>query len=139
MTPLTYPATITQAAEGDYVVRFADVPEALTGDGAYEAAAALAGDALSEALAGYLAAGEPLPPTRPAGRGEIDVPVDPALAARAMLIAAMAAQKISNVALAQRLGKDEKVVRRIVAGQSASFALTLEALRAVGVRPALAA
>lgn len=138
MIPMTYPATITQAPEGDVVVRFRDVPEALTGGTTYEEAAGLASDALAVALKGYLEAGLPLPAAGPAQPGEVDVPVDPALAARAMLIAAMTEQRLSNVALAQRLGKDEKAVRRIVSGQSASFALTLAALRCVGIRPALA-
>ncbi len=139
MTPMTYPAMIAQAPEGDFVVRFRDVPQALTGGATREEASELATDALAVALEGYLEAGLSFPLAGPARTGEIDVPVDPALAARAMLIAAMAEQRLSNVALAQRLGKDEKTVRRIVSGQSASFALTLAALRAVGIRPALAA
>lgn len=138
MTPMTYPATITREPEGDFVVRFRDVPEALSGGTTHEEAAGLASDALTVALEGYLEAGQPLPVAALARPGEIDVAVDPALAARAMLIAAMAEQRLSNVALAQRLGKDEKAVRRIIAGQSASFALTLAALRCVGIQPALA-
>lgn len=67
------------------------------------------------------------------------MPVEPALAARAMLIAAMAERRISNVALAQMIGRDEKAVRRIASGKSASFGLTLLAPRAVGIRSALAA
>lgn len=139
MTPLTYPATLTREPEGDFVVRFRHVPEALTADATRDGAAALAADALASALAGYLDAGRPLPTVDATRPDEIDVPIEPALAARAMLIAAMAAQRITNVALAQRMGKDEKAVRRIVAGQNASFALTLAALREVGIRPALAA
>ena len=139
MTPMTYPAMIAQAPEGDFVVRFRDVPQALTGGATREEASELATDALAVALEGYLEAGRSFPSASLAQADEIEVAVDPALAARAMLIAAMAEQRLSNVALAQRLGKDEKTVRRIVSGQSASFALTLAALRAVGIRPALAA
>ena len=139
MTPMTYPATIIQAPEGDFVVRFRDVPEALTGAATAVAAGLLAADALAVALEGYLEAGRAFPASSLTLPDEIEVAVDPALAARAMLIAAMAEQRLSNVALAQRLGKDEKAVRRIVSGRSASFALTLAALRAVGIRPALAA
>ena len=139
MTPMIYAAAITQAPEGDFVVRFRDVPQALTGGATREEAAGLAVDALAAALEGYLEGGLALPAASPARAGEIDVPIEPALAARAMLIAAMAEQRLSNVALAQRLGKDEKTVRRIVSGRNASFALTLAALRTVGIRPALAA
>lgn len=48
-------------------------------------------------------------------------------------------QGLSKVGLATRLGRDEKTVRRILAGQNVSLDLILDALRAVGVRPALAA
>lgn len=116
-----------------------DPAEALTGAATPAEAGALAADALAAALDGYLEVGRTFPSASLTLPDEIEVAVDPALAARAMLIAAMAEQRLSNVALAQRLGKDEKAVRRIVSGRSASFALTLAALRAVGIRPALAA
>lgn len=66
------------------------------------------------------------------------MPVEPAVAARLLLLRAMNAQQLNKVGLAQRMGKDEKVVRRILAGQNVSLDLILDALRAVGVRPALA-
>lgn len=49
----------------------------------------------------------------------------------------MGEQGISNVALAKRINRDEKAVRRILSGKSASFSLTMDALKAVGLRPAL--
>lgn len=128
-----------QAPEGDFIVRFREVPEALTGGATREEAIGMAADALATALDGYLEAGRNFPAASSTRHDEIEVPVDPALAARAMLIVAMAEQRLSNVALAQRLGKDEKTIRRILSGRSASFGLTLAALRCVGIRPALAA
>jgi hypothetical protein len=37
------------------------------------------------------------------------------------------------------MGRDEKVIRRIISGKGASLDLTLQALRAVGIRAPLAA
>ena len=139
MQTWVYPATITKFAPGDFVVRFPDVPEATTGGETVEESLSLASDALEEAILAYLAHGRAVPEPRGARRGEYSVVLDPATAARVMLIRAMAEQKLSKVALAARMKQDEKVVRRILAGKNASFRLTLAALRAVGVHPALAA
>ncbi|HZK99279.1 MAG TPA: hypothetical protein VFC47_05220 [Caulobacteraceae bacterium] len=49
----------------------------------------------------------------------------------------MNAQGLTNVALARRMNRDEKAARRILSGRRASFALTLEALKALELRPAL--
>ena len=148
MTPLTYFAYIHEAEPGAWLVRFYDVPEAITQGESLEEAQAAAPDALAAALEGYIELGHPLPTRadiRPADAApgyriiEVEVAVDPPIAARAMLVEAMRAQGLNKVALAQRIGRDEKVVRRILAGKGASFELTMQALKAVGVRPALAA
>lgn len=60
------------------------------------------------------------------------VPLNPAVAARVLLTQAMAEQGLTKVALAARLHVDEKAVRVILLNR------TLDALRAVGIRPALA-
>lgn len=132
-----YPAVVRDEG-GEFVVTFPDVPEAVTGAATEPEARLLAADALAAAVEGLLAAGRPLPPPREAGDGEFDVALDMPLAARAAIGEAMAAQGLSKVALAVRMNRDEKVVRRILAGQNASLALMGEALRALGVRPALA-
>ncbi len=139
MQTWAYPATITEFAPGDLVVRFPDIPEAITGGETVEESLSLAADALEEAILAYLAHGRPIPEPRRAKKGEYAVVLDPATAARVMLIRAMAEQKLSKVALAARMNQNEKVVRRILSGKNASFRLTLAALRAVGVHPALVA
>lgn len=146
MQPITYPAYLSEEEPGAFLVRFFDIPEALT-DGATQAEAlANAGDALAVALEGYLQAGRdfpaattPVPGSAARGYSLHDIAVDPAIAARAILTREMKAQGLSKVGLAGRMGRDEKIVRRILAGKGASLDLTLQALRAVGVRPALAA
>lgn len=146
MTPLTYFAYIHEAEPGAWLVRFYDVPEAITQGDTLDEAVANATDALDAALEGYLELGRGLParaaqdPANAAeGHALVEVPVDPAIAARALLAAEMEKQGINKVALGRRMGRDEKVVRRIMSGKGASLDLTLQALRAVGIRAALAA
>lgn len=137
METLTYAARIEEPEPGEFLVTFEDVPEAITGGSSYDEALELAPDCLATAIEGYLKDRLPLPHARPAGEGEVDVPVPPTLAARAILLAAMEEQGLSGRALGQRMDRDEKTVRRILTGRNASFELTLQALQAVGVRPAL--
>jgi len=139
MLAYSYPASVTQIAPADFLVRFKDVPEAITGGATAEEALANAPDALASAVEGYLELGRALPEPSALGRGQTAVSLDPHLAARAILLREMSAQGLSKVALAARMDRDEKVIRRIVSGKGASLDLTLAALRAVGVRPALAA
>lgn len=139
MTPMTYPARIVRTEDGDFLVTFTDIPEALSGASTFEEAQSLAGDALDMAIGGYIEASRPLPPSRQAAPGEVPIAVDPQTAARALLVRAMADQRLSKVALAERIGQDEKAVRRMISGKGASFGLVLKALKAMGIRPALAA
>lgn len=143
MQPLAYTAIVRQDGPNDFLVTFPDVPEAITQGDTFDQAVAHAPDALSAALEHYLKVGRPWPLATPvttaAGERSVETPVAPPLAARALLAATMRDRKLSNVAVAELMGRDEKVVRRILAGQNASLDLTLDALRAVGVRPALAA
>lgn len=146
MQAMTYFAYLTPDEDGRILVRFYDVPQALTDGADVVEALANAADALSVALEGYLEQGWDFPgaaqidPANAAvGHTIIEVAVPPALAARALLTRAMKAQGLSNVALATRLGRDEKAVRRILSGKGASLDLTLRALNAMGVRAALAA
>ena len=139
MQAYVYPAHVAEIAPGDFEVRFRDVPEAITGGGDAAAALAEAPDALAAAVEGYLELARPVPAPSALQRGELGVPLSPPLAARVLLTQAMQAQGLSKVALAQRWGRDEKVVRRVLSGRGASLELTLAALGALGVRPALAA
>jgi antitoxin HicB len=138
MRAFIYPAVIEEPYPGDFVVRFPDVPEAITGGDTREGALGNAPDALTAALEHYLDRGQAIPAPRPARRGEVAVPLDPSVAARVILVEAMASQGLTKVALAGRMQKDEKVVRRILAGKGASLELTFAALRAAGVEPVLA-
>ena len=135
-----YPALIEMsdpiASPNEYLVSFRDVPEAITGGSSLSESLDLAVDALAIAIDGYLVEGRPVPEPSPARPGEHLVPLSLDVAARAVLIGEMARQSISGRALAERMARDEKNVRRILAG-AASLDLTLEALQALGVRPTL--
>jgi antitoxin HicB len=137
MRTFIYPAVIEEPYPNDFVVRFPDVPEAITGGDTLEQALAQAVEALEVAVEFYLNNGRAAPVPRQISEGEYPVALAPTMAARVLLTEAMAAQGLSKTALAGRMRKDEKVVRRILSGKGASFELTLDALRAVGIRPAL--
>lgn len=137
MELFSYPATVTEAYPGDFVVRFADLPEAITGGSTVKEALANAPDCLAVAIEGYLERDWPLPPPRAAKEGEHAIPLDPQIAGRAILKQVMQEQGLTNVDLAERMKRDEKAIRRILSGRQASFSMTLAALKAVGVLPAL--
>ena len=145
MTPVAYVATIQQDGPTDFIVTFPDVPEAITQGNSLDEARLIAHDALAAALEGYLKRGRPFPAvtttnvSTETGTSLWQTAVEPKLAARARLVLEMQTQGINNVGLAKRMGRDEKAVRLILSGRGASLDKTLEALRAVGVRAALAA
>lgn len=107
-----YPYDLTLQPEGGFTVTFPDVPEAITQGESEEDAAAMAEDALVTALSFYTDNAEPLPHPSPA-RGRRLAHVPPLVAAKLALHSAMLAARLSNVALARRLGVDEKIVRRL--------------------------
>lgn len=134
MPDYAYPALIEEAAPGEFIVTFRDVPEALTGGATLAEAANLAIDAVSVAIEGYLEAGETLPVASQAEAGEVGIPLDLRVAARLALQTEMTTIGLSQRALAERLGKDEKHVRRILSGE-ASLDQAVAAMRVLGLRP----
>lgn len=132
----TYAVQITQEAPGEFLATFRDIPEAITGGATLMETFALAADALSVSVEGLLEDGQPVPSPSPVQEGEILVPLAPKIASRLALASLMRTQSVSGRALAERLGKDEKHVRRILSGKSTLDA-TIDALCVLGVRPAL--
>ena len=129
-----YPVEVLEEADGITVI-CPDVPEMVTG-GWGDRAANLdaAEDALTVALSAYVDDGRPVPAPSPAG-GRPVVAVGPLAAAKLALHDAMLAQGVSNVELANRLGLDEKAVRRLRDPLHRSHIGAVEAaLRALGRR-----
>ena len=107
----SYPADLLEESDG-VTITFPDVPGAIS-HGATRAEALHRGaEALVSLLADMAEAGEELPRPGPA-RGRPLVSVTATEAAKLALNEAMRAQGISNVALAARLGVDEKAARRL--------------------------
>lgn len=109
-----YPARLQPDRSGEIIVSFRDFPECLTSGAAAADALMEARDALAEAIAGRIDDGEPIPvPSRPR-TGEQLIAVPPDMAAKAAFALAFRASELSRLALARRLGVDEKVVRRML-------------------------
>lgn len=128
-----YPVKLKRDEDGSCVASARDVPEALTEGESPGACLQAMSDALGAALAGYSLAGRPLPvPSEPRSTEHL-VPVAPLVAAKLALRTALREQGISNVALAQRLGVSEGIVRRLVDPDHASrLDGVLQALSALG-------
>jgi antitoxin HicB len=107
-----YPYELLPQPEGGFTVIFPDVPEAITQGDTQDEAAVMAEDALLTALSFYTDHAERLPRPSPAHRRPLAY-VPPLVAAKLALHDAMLAAGVSNVALARRLGTDEKTVRRL--------------------------
>lgn len=138
MRTWTYPARIERQAEGDFVVAFPDIPEAITGGSSEKEALSNAEDALEEAILEYLSIGRGVPSPRAAREGEHDIVLAPITASRAALANVMRERKISNVALAAQLGKSEGAIRRLTDGSAnVKIDTVIDAMKALGGRAIL--
>ena len=129
----TYPARLQRTGADEIVVSFRDLPECLTSGTDEAEALTEAADALEEAIAGRMNRTDiiPAPSPRRAGEQLVSVPTD--TAAKAALWVALKESGTSRVALAARLGIDEKAVRRMLDPRHRSSANRIhEALRALG-------
>ena len=109
-----YPARLKPDHSGEVIVSFRDLPECLT-SGPDEAIALVeARDALEEALAGRIDDGEHIPAPSSRERGEKLIAVPPDMAAKAAFALAFRSSGLSRLALARRIGVNEKVVRRML-------------------------
>ncbi|MDE0690643.1 MAG: type II toxin-antitoxin system HicB family antitoxin [Gammaproteobacteria bacterium] len=129
----TYPARLQRTGTNEIVVSFRDLPECLTSGTDEADALAEATDALEEAIAGRIDDRESIPCPSPRRTGERLVSVLADTAAKAALWVALRESGTSRVALAARLGIDEKAVRRMLDPRHRSSANRIhEALRALG-------
>lgn len=109
-----YLAEFISDPEGGYLVRFSDVPEALTQGDDLADARTNAADALAVALRGYLAAGRRVPPASAAAAGLVPIPLDAATALKIAVIEAFRSSGITKSELARRLGKPDNEPFRIL-------------------------
>jgi antitoxin HicB len=111
-----YPANVEQDEDGQFIVSFRDVPEALTSGRALDEALVEAVDSLVVALDGYVADQPPRRIPRPSrGRpGERAVAVPPLIAAKLALHDAIREAGVAPATLAERLGVSEPAARRLL-------------------------
>ena len=128
-----YPCQLTPDEEGGLVAAFPDVPEAITGGRDLAETLAMAEDALATALAGYVHEKWDIPAPSEAADGQVLVAPPAVVAAKLALYSAMRAQRITKVALADRLGVSESAVRKLTNPDHHSHMSQVQkALRAVG-------
>lgn len=106
-----YPYKLKRQENGWWLVRFPDVPEALTEGETKEEAFENAKDCLIAALEGYVKAGRPIP--RPSYKGE-RVALPSLVTAKLAVYEAMRSHRWSRVKLAHQLGMPENSVRRLL-------------------------
>lgn len=110
-----YPVMLTpDETDGGFVVTFPDLPEAITQGEDVPDALAQAADALEEAIAGRIRRGDRIPEPSVALGDQSLVSVPALTAAKAALYLALREAGISKSDLADRLGCDEKEVRRLL-------------------------
>jgi antitoxin HicB len=128
-----YPAAIKPDEEDFLYVSFRDLPEAYTDGRSLEEAMREAADCLDEAIAGRIRREEDIPPPSRPRRGERLVAVPPLTAAKAALYLALRESGTSKLALARRLGIDQKDMRRLCDPRHRSrIGAIADALRALG-------
>jgi len=133
MDQFAYPAQFTPDEGGTYMVRFRDLPEAITSGRDIADAIEQAADCLQEALAGRLVRREAIPRPSKQRRGERRIPVAMYLAPKLALFTAMERSGVNNSELARRLGVTELIVRRMLNPKHETKAGKIEAaLRALG-------
>jgi antitoxin HicB len=133
MDQFAYPAQFTPDEGGTYMVRFRDLPEAITSGRDAADAVEQAADCLQEALAGRLVRRDAIPRPSKQRRGERRIPVAMYLAPKLALFSAMTRSCVNNSELARRLGVTELIVRRMLDPKHETKAGKIEAaLRALG-------
>ena len=129
----TYPCTLRKDSEGRFVVRFRDVPEALTDGATKDEALSEAADCLGAALAGYMLEGRSLPVPSPRKGQSYLVAPDATSRLKAAVYTVARSRGVTAAKLAQALGVDHKEARRILDPNHRTKADRLEAaLAAMG-------
>ena len=113
--------------EGGFVVKFIDLPEAITQGENVDDALSEAIDCLEEAIANRIEMNLAIPNPSTTKNGQYAVPLPALMAAKAALYIAIHEIGISKVELARKLGCDEKEVRRLLDPRHSSKIPRIEA------------
>lgn len=109
-----YPVKLSKAKEGGYIVKFPDLPEALTQGESIEHALQEASDCLEEAIANRMTMKLPIPAASMPKKNQHTVLLHATLATKVALYIAVQEAKLNNIKLAKKLQCDEKEVRRML-------------------------
>lgn len=109
---MQYPVTIEQDGH-TFMVRFVDIPEALTCGDTYEEALAEAHDALVTAFEFYFEDQRPVPMPTPAKEQAV-VSVPASVWAKVLLLNTMLSKNITQAELAKRMGSRKQEMQRII-------------------------
>lgn len=137
---MLYTAALSDNGQGGWIVRFQNVPEALTEGASREEALANAVDALEVALLGRMKDGEELPAaSKTAGEegnhATVAITISAQAAAKLAFYEAFRKSGLTRSALARKIGKDEAEVRRMLDPHHATKLPALDkAIRAMGQR-----
>lgn len=111
---LAYPATLSNLENGDVMVRFADVPEAVTCGENREEVLKMAQDALIVALSSYIDDHLDIPKPSKPKRGQPVVELPPLTALKIEIYQAMKDKGISATVMARRIGRDRSHIKRLL-------------------------
>lgn len=132
---LIYPATFKTDSNGQILVTFQDIPEAVTAGDDTEDALRMAVDALETALDFYFDDKRPVPAPSKAKRNQHAVALSATATAKVLLHNEMLAQGVRKAELARRLNIAPPNVERIFSIRHATKLATIEAaLAALGKR-----
>lgn len=128
-----YPAQFDEAPEGGFVVKFRDIPEAITQGDTEAEAMEMAEDVLLSSIEFYLEERRQVPAPSAAQPGDRLVHLPASAAAKVLLLNEQIAQGVSNAELARRMGTRPQEVQRITNLSHATKIDTIDrALRALG-------
>ena len=111
---VAYPVHLTPQPDGSVLVRFPDVPEALTDGDSLHDARVQAVDCLVAALGGYVQEGREIPQASHPEPDEATIVLPSLIAAKLELYQAMRAARLSAGGLGARLGQGETAARRLL-------------------------
>ena len=110
---LNYPAKISPDGER-WLVKFRDIPEALTGGATQEEALEMAADALLTAMDFYFEDQRPVPMPSKARKGEVMVELPASVSAKVLLLNEMLTQNVRPASLARRMGTTAQEINRVM-------------------------
>lgn len=110
---MRYPAKFVKTEDG-YVIKFRDIPEAITQGSSFEEAVSMAEDALITALEFYFEDNRLVPMPSKQKEGDILIALPASAFIKVLLLNTMLQERVTQTALAKRMGIKPQQVTRLV-------------------------